>query len=55
MAEAPIKWKIETLRAIIAAPLHAQWIPTPGSQDITTHQVADCRIAKVILGSSRTF
>jgi hypothetical protein len=34
MAEAPIKWKIKTLKEIIAAPLGASWIPTPGTQDM---------------------
>jgi hypothetical protein len=34
MAEAPLKWKIETLREITAAPRDAQWEPSPGSQDL---------------------
>ena len=34
MAEAPIKWKIELLREVAAAPLHAYWTPTPGTQEM---------------------
>jgi hypothetical protein len=34
MAEAPAKWKIETLRQAIAAPLHARFAPTPDTEEM---------------------
>lgn len=34
MAEAPLKWKIETLKQAIAAPLHARFAPTPNTEEM---------------------
>ena len=33
MAEAALKWKVQTLREINAAPAGAQWMPTPGTAE----------------------
>jgi hypothetical protein len=34
MAEASIQWKVDTLRAIIAAPLHSRFVPNPGTEEM---------------------
>jgi len=34
MAEAPIEWKIETLRALIAAPPHSRLAPRPDTEEM---------------------
>jgi len=33
MAEASIQWKVDTLREIMAAPLHARFVPKPDTED----------------------